>query len=240
VIWRGFTPIVGAAVAAALTVMAPGGAGATTVYNSLSDWTAAVGGNIESVDLSGPVATEDSGGNVIVGASGVSTITTPTGVLLTLDQSGFHRDLTGGDVWTGLWNGQVIFIVDSFTQDTLTLTLSANLPAFGLEMATGNEPFDMSVILSDGTVISSNGPVDFDTPQFFGWTGAADLTSITLQCGDPANDGDACANEDANGFQNGFAFADLVVPVPEPGSLLIFGAGLIGLGAWRRRRAAAA
>ena len=230
--------MIGAAATAALIAMAPSGADATTVYNSLSDWTAAVGGNVESVDLSGPIATVDpSTGDIIIGSSGVSTITTPTGVVLTLDPTkGFHRDLAGGDYWS-LWNGQVTFIVDSLTQDSLTLTLSANLPAFGLEMETGDEPFDMSVILSDGTVINSDGPVS--TPQFFGWTGAVGLTSITLQCGDPATDDDACANIGPDGFQNGFAFADLVVPVPEPGSLLIFGTGLIGLGAWRRRARAA-
>jgi hypothetical protein len=237
VIGQTFKSVMGAALMLALIAMAPRQADATTIFNSLSAWTAAVGGNVQGVDLSGPTAFIDSNGNVSGGL--VSTITIPTGVVLTLDPTkGFHRDFTDCTILCP-WNGtQEIFAIESLTQDSLTITLSANLPAFGLEMETGDEPFDMSVILSDGTVINSNGLVS--GPQFFGWTGAVGLTSITLQCGDPATDGDACANPDPfdNDNANGFAFANLVVPVPEPASLTLFGAGLLGLAAWRRRRAA--
>ncbi len=200
-----------------------GPADATTMFSSLSAWTAAAGGVVLGVDLSGPEGSCDSQG--VCNEITVPTFNTPSGVTLTQGGSQDFFRANVPDTWSAWSNGSQPFVLANFSDNQLILNLSANLPAFGFEL----EPnvfdiFNMKVTLSDGSTLTQ--AVDGDGgAEFFGWVGATDLTSITINC-------DAGCS--------GFAIGNMVEAVPEPESVSLFGAGLIGLAAWRRRHLRAA
>jgi len=234
--------------AAVILCFAASNAGANNIqtFNAAnggrSAWETAVGHSFVDVDISGPVDTCNVGPNAP--DCDVTQIITPAGKTLTLgdglvDGLSFHRQKVPDGRWATWSGGNQPFVIANFSLDQLKITLAPgqDLPSFGFEMEPDFGTLDMRVILSDGTVIANTGPnaVNSDSgAAFFGWTNGDNITSFTMQCGDPSIGN--CFNVDANGNSLGFAFGRLVEAVPEPTSLPLFAGALIGFALVVRRR----
>jgi len=122
--------------------------------------------------------------------------------------------LTGGD--------------DAFLDgDPFTLTFDQPLFALGLSFITSDPvlPGEIQIVTSEGTVLGSGVPeevlADGGIVYFLGLTGGSVSSALI----------DFAADGEVNFVYN---VDDIVTQVPEPWTLLLAGAGVIALGAWRR------
>jgi len=162
-----------------------------------------------------------------------------------------------GDVW---YTSTACIGIDSCAPVTsISLTLNTALASFGFDVLPESQPttsstYDVTVTLGDGAALEeaikysgggsesctivAGGTTNTGTPNpassncgFFGYTGGTDTTTIGVTI--------ACSGTDCT-TNGGIGIGDFVfgsaAPAPEPASLAILGAGLVGLGAVRRRR----
>lgn len=202
-------------------------ADAAAMYSQFTGWSTAV-------IFSGQTASEGTSANDYTSTSSISGLvfnSTLTGISPTVE----HR--TVGSSW-GTWqgqpgsNGQTVWFSNSATSVSATFNagtfLSNKVTAFGFYIEP--DPFsvyNISLDLSDGSTltqaVSGSGGA-----SFFGWVGDG-VTGFTIDGG-----GAAFAFGD---FFEGFAKA---TSVPEPFTLSLFGAGLVGAAALRRKKAKSA
>lgn len=199
------------AVVFGVAVSVAGAANATVVtYTDKALWTADAGAPVLNT-------TEDARPTFPY----VTTIALIDGTPLSLSDPVIVVSHVGGvdwQTWSGSYTGAVYDV--HFSTD-ITISLSG-LSAFGLEIEPADlHPHSISVDLGGGNVITQS--VDGDGGAlFFGWVGEG-IQSFTITSG------------------VNFAFGNIysVNAAPEPLTLALFGAGLAGIGAIRRRKAAA-
>jgi hypothetical protein len=190
-------------------MLAASAASATTIYDNKADWTAAAGGPI--FNTTSDANAEGTPITDILLADG-STITTSD--LVYVNTIGISWA-----TWSGGYTGTVY-------QPVFGNEISISLPgfsAFGLEVEPDvQSAFDVTLTLSDGSTITDS--VDGNGgAQFFGWV-ADNIDMVTISTTD-------------SGFAFGNIYSVRAVGTPEPFTLALFGAGLAGLGALRRRKA---
>ncbi|HTO42279.1 MAG TPA: PEP-CTERM sorting domain-containing protein [Rhizomicrobium sp.] len=197
--------------AAAMALALPASAGVAT-YDDQSAWSAAAGGPVTNT-------TEDAR----VDGLPIFDITLNDGVALTLSPyaSVAHAGsvATGWETWAHSYTGAVY----ASTYD-LTAELSP-VSAFGFEIepASMDSSYTITLTLDDSTVLMQSVAGDSGA-KFFGWVGQG-IKSFTIS-----------AAQGSNGFAFGNFFSVADTAVPEPASLSLFGAGLIGLSRLRSKR----
>ena len=122
--------------------------------------------------------------------------------------------------WDGEYEGDVLQPTPGTSSVTGTFS-GEGVPAFGMDVAVDPSNWTMSLTLSDGSymdqvVYTNNGA------KLFGYIDGVNITSFTISPTSGTID---------------FAIGRMIVgtPVPVPGSLLLLGTGLLGMGAlgWR-------
>jgi len=210
-----------------LALAASGAASAATMFSSFTAWSVAVSNSCQTTSGEGGAdfTSHTSIGPLLCGST-----------LSSINPSVETR--TVGTSWS-TWQGQpgsdgtTVFFDDTtsltanFTPGTI---LGHPVDAFGFYMEPDTfSTFDITLHLSDGSEItqSVNGDGGAD---FFGWVGSG-ITGITITTTD---DGGFAFGDFFEGFAPG------AEKVPEPLTLSLFGAGLAGAAALRRRRKSAA
>lgn len=185
-------------------------AGAATIYTTLASWQAAI-------------APATSSNTTALGAqfSSTSSVSLVGGGTLSFAASTIFTIGDGWSTWSGGYTGQVLF--PGFSVGSIVLSFSG-IDALGFEV----EPvsfgiFDVTVTLSDGT-FETIGVEGASGAQFFGFADPS-IVSVTIS-----------ADPNASGFAFGnFYSATASVEVPAPAALALFGFGLLGFAAIRRR-----
>lgn len=212
-----FARSVSFAVAVAATMLMSEAASATVaVYDNQTTWAAAAGGPITNT-------TDDSRYQ-----STVDSITLDDGTTLALDTDVYvahaGSQATGWETWSHGYTGTV------YGAGAISISIDVSaVMALGFEIEPAIEsPFDVTMTLNDGAVLKRT--VDGKGgAAFFGWVGTG-ITSLTISTvsGGPGS---------GLGFGNFFSVLP-TSPVPEPLTIALFGAGLAGMGAMRRRKKA--
>jgi hypothetical protein len=190
-------------------VAGPATSHATTITGNIGAWNANAGAFVSTPSI------PPGDGNP------VSAFTLADGTNVTLAGSADYIYTVGFD-WGAWSNGFTGNVVDS-TNNTETLTLSPGVSAFAVYVSPDlglllNTSDTITVSLSDGTTAVFSGNYPSPSPQFVGFYGGSDITSVTIST---ANAQD-------------FAFGDFN-PVPEPLSISVMAVGLAGIGLVRRR-----
>lgn len=192
----------------AILLSVPKSATAITFYGDRASWEAAVGSFLEA-DLSPYFGIE------------TSSVALPYGETLTLDHALFGRKVPDGGwfTWSG---GKEPYVLADIESTGVTGTFVPGLlDGFGLEI----EPnvfstFEVRVTLSTGDAFIQQ--VDgFGGAKFFGWIEPLVVSMAIL------------VPEGAQGY----AFGEVVASkaVPEPGTLLLLGSGLVALAGFGRK-----
>ena len=198
---------------AVLVTLAPS-AHADSVYTSASAFAAATTGDT-SIAFTAPSTT--SFNNV-----GLTYTDGGTGTKFTLGSGSI--DVTGKDYYgPGTYSSDfIVGAVDAYAvANSLTITLPSGDNAIGFDIGGLFAAATFDVTLSDGFTYAMNVPASFNT-AFFGFTAPGGITSLTFTT--PANET--------------FVITDAVVgkTVPEPSSLLLLTAGIVGLFVFGRRQ----
>jgi hypothetical protein len=126
-----------------------------------------------------------------------------------------------------------IFLFDNVAGDHLDLIFSPDVHAASFDIATKGTSTNVTVSLfGSGGLLgneSLSGVPQSGTGVFLGITSDQVLTEIDLTAGSATNEFAGISN---------FSFGSIAAStgVPEPATLALFGAGIIGLGAMRRRK----
>ncbi|MCK4857452.1 MAG: PEP-CTERM sorting domain-containing protein [candidate division Zixibacteria bacterium] len=153
----------------------------------------------------------------------MSSIADPFGGTITFDKPVEKRIV--GSSWTTWSHGYTGPVLAAIDQTSVRLDFDYAIFGWGMYVEPNNfDFFDITVGLSDGST-STKLVEGFAGAEFFGFTdGAINWLEIS-------------ADPDAFGF----AFGEMVMAkeggvVPEPTTVILFGLGLLGLGAMKRRK----
>jgi hypothetical protein len=221
------TAVAAVVVSASLAAYAPGESQAVPQF-SRAAWDAALGAGLIGADVDLPGQVPDLG---ILNAGDL--LNMPSGNTMFFDFALEGRQL--GTTWA-TWSAGIPAsprILYTQGQDVVEVFFNGPIMDFGLEMqpADMTNSYDMSITLSDATVITQADVNGTGGAMFFGWTNQA-VTGFIMTC-----------NDDNNGPCD-FGIARMVQGIPEanevaePASLALFGFGLAGLAFARRRRTA--
>lgn len=201
----GARKVVAAAIFAAASVAMFDASAAVITFTDRASWEAAAGAWVETATFP----------SIAEGAD-VTSLTLNHGTVLNFDTPVNKRTIgSGWATWSGGYTGDVFATVPSSSVNS-TVTAGRGL---GLEMEP--EPFSdflMTLTLNDGTFISQT-VSGLSGADFFGWVGTG-VTSFNM----------------SSSIDFAFGrFVEVTSVVPEPASLGLLAAGLLGLGAARRK-----
>jgi hypothetical protein len=186
-----------------------------TTYSSSASWLAATTGDQED-SLSGLAPAE----SYTMYAGGFSQDSVQ---YIGLSGSIFVADTTSGPFsWANFGTGEAGFITGT---NIIAITVPTAVTAFGINLWSSpfGQTYTVSTLSTPSTVpTSSTAP-----PTFFGVTSDTPFTTVDVQ----AQAGTTYAIFD--NFQWGTA--DVGSPVPEAGTFLLIGTGLLGIAAFRRK-----
>lgn len=211
----GFAAVLGAATFAATAASAT-----VTGYSDGATWAAAFGGPY-STNFTVPSGLLNQTISSITLSDG-TTIDLQNGATVNVSQPGNNWGTWSG--WTGNYTGAVYWSASALTLD-FSLT---PVVAFGFEIQpnfvfTGS--INISMTLDDGTQVDQSFSSISDT-KFYGWIGTG-VQSVTI------------SGEDDFGIGNFVSAKERTTDAPEPATLSLIGAGVLGMGALRRRKAKA-
>ncbi len=196
-------------IALATCLLVPGTASAITFFGDRATWEAAAGSFLEA-DLSSYYGTT------------VSSIDIPYGETLS-----FSHDLAGGKVgldWATWSGGKQPYILKDLYSTGVTGSFNpGQLAGFGMEIEPNSfSQFLVSVTLSTGDVFSQQ-VIGASGAKFFGW-----IEPLVVSMSISVPDG-------ALGYAFGEIVATSATAVPEPGTLLLLGGGLVALAGFGRK-----
>lgn len=213
----GFAAVLGVATLAATAASAT-----VQTYTDYTSWAAAVTGTISTNTTVNPAD---------VGTS-VSSVTLNDGTVISFFDGVTHASTSlqieqpgnGWGSWTG-WNGSYTGAVYWWMNVSDLEFGSSTVSAFAFEIEPDLPTNDIFVTLT----LSTGDPVQLDFAsvsdvKFFGWVGDG-VTSVSFQSNDDFGVGNFLSVRD--------------VAAPEPATLSLIGAGVLGMGALRRRKAKA-
>jgi hypothetical protein len=166
-------------------------------------------------DFNGSIITDQYGFDIIEANTPIGL---PSGKTLSFNKIMYvHQVPDGWETWDGEHQPLVLQPLGGLS---VIGTFSAPVPAFGMEVAV-DPSWDITLDLDDDSSPLTQSVSDDSGAKFFGYLYGVNINSFTVS-----------GNTD-------FAIGRMIegTPIPVPGSLLLLGSGLMGLGlmGWRRR-----